>query len=128
MKRTLLTAVIILSLMFSGCGFRSDPQLLDYSPEEARRLYTAHKLTLYARTMPSSLEAGGGVSSVSALASSGDGTRVTSKRVDDVAVTYASGTSSSASFASGFADLAETLYGQQLFSLLRMHSYPRYVP
>ncbi len=96
--------------------------------EEARRLYTAHRLTLYARTVPPSPEAQGGVSSFSALASSGDGTRVTSKRVDDVAVTYASGASPSASFASGFADLAETLYGQQLLSLLRMHSCPRYVP
>ena len=49
MKRTLLTAVIILSLMFSGCGSRSDPQLLDYSPEEARRLtvYTSHKEEVY---------------------------------------------------------------------------------
>ena len=94
--------------------------------EDARRLYAAHRLTLYAKTVPAGMEAGGGVSSFSALASSGDGTKITSKKVDDVAVTYASGASGSAS--SALADLAETLYGQQLLSLLRMHAYTRYVP
>ena len=93
--------------------------------EEARRLYTAHKLILYAMTMPSSLEAGGGVSSFSALASSGEGRRVTSRKVDDVAVTYSSGASVSAS-STTLADLAQTAYGQQLLTLLRIHSYPRY--
>ena len=96
--------------------------------EEARRLYTAHKLTLYARTMPATLEAQGGASSFSALASAGDGTRVISRKVDDVAVTYASGSSAASSAASGLGDLRETVYGLQLLSLLRMYSYPRYVP
>ncbi len=95
--------------------------------EEARRLYTAHRLTLYARTVPASREAQGGVSSFSALASSGDGTRVTGKKVDDVSVTYASGASSS-SAATGLTDLGETVYGLQLLTLLRLHSLPRYVP
>ncbi len=93
--------------------------------EEARRLYVAHKLTLYARTMPSSAETGG-VSSFSALASAGDGTRIASKRVDDVSVTYAS--SSGSASASGLADLEDTVYGRQLLTLLRLYSYPRYVP
>ena len=93
--------------------------------EEARRLYVAHKLTLYARTVPSSAEAGG-VSSFSALASAGDGTRIASKRVDDVSVTYAS--SSGSGTASGLADLEDTVYGRQLLTLLRLYSYPRYVP
>ncbi len=98
--------------------------------EEARRLFTAHKLTLYARTVPGALDSGsqGGEVSFSALASSGDGTRVTSKRVDDVAFTYASGSASSASAASGLADLGETVYGLQLLGLLRLYSWPRYVP
>jgi len=94
--------------------------------EEARRLYVAHKLTLYARTMPSSAETISGVSSFSALASAGDGARVASKKVDDVAITYASSAGSSAS-ASGLADLAESVYGQQLLSLLRLHTYPWYI-
>ena len=97
--------------------------------EEARRLYVAHKLTLYARTVPASSGASGqgSAASYAALASSGDGTRITSKRVDDVAITYASGASSS-SGASSLRDLEETTYGLQLLSLLRLHSYPRYVP
>ena len=93
--------------------------------EEARRLFTAHRLTLYARTVPAS-GAQGGVSSFSALASSGDSARISGKKVDDVAISYSSGVSAFA--ASRLADLQETLYGQQLLSLLRMHSYPRYVP
>ena len=99
----------------------------DEDAEEARRLFTAHKLTLYARTCPPSLEAQGGVSSFSALASSGDGTKITSKKVDDVAVTYASGNASSGT-ATGLSDLEETTYGLQLLTLLRLHSCPRYVP
>jgi len=95
--------------------------------EEARRLYVAHRLTLYARSSPSAAGAQGGVSSFSALASAGDSSRVTSKKVDDVAVTYAAGGSSSGA-ATGLCDLQETVFGLQLLTLLRLHSYPRYVP
>ena len=99
----------------------------DEDAEEARRLYVAHKLTLYARTVPSSPEAQGGVTSFSALASSGDPAKVTGKKVDDVSVTYSSGASSSAA-SSRFADLNETTYGLQLLTLLRLHSETWYVP
>ena len=111
----------VLSAFADSASLRFDEFLED--AEEARRLFIAHKLTLYARTMPASQEAQGGVSSFSALASSGEGMRVISKKVDDVSVTYASSSS-----ASGLADLEETLYGKQLLTLLRLHSYPRYVP
>lgn len=49
MKRISLVALIIISLLFSGCGFRSDPQLLDYSPDISGRLvvYTSHKEEVY---------------------------------------------------------------------------------
>ena len=49
MKRIPLIALIIISILFSGCGFRSDPQLLDYSPDAAQRLvvYTSHKEEVY---------------------------------------------------------------------------------
>ena len=117
---------IVLTTIVDSANLRFDE--FGEDTEEARRLYTAHKLTLYAKTVPVSREAGGGVSSFSALASSGDGTKVTSKKVDDVAVTYAAGSSASSSASSGLADLSETLYGQQLLSLLRMHSHTRYVP
>ena len=92
--------------------------------EAARRLYVAHRLTLYAKTMPATA----GAVSYSALASAGDGSRITSKKVDGVAVTYSSGTSSSASSESEFADFDETIYGMQLLALIRMYSYTRYIP
>lgn len=95
--------------------------------DEARRLLVAHRLTLYARTVPASLEGQGGVTSYSALSSAGDGTKITSKKVDDVAITYASGNSGGGS-ATGLTDLEETTYGLQLLGLLRLHSCPRYVP
>ena len=116
---------IVLTTLISEANARFDE--FDEDAEPARRYFMAHRLTLYARTYPASLESQSGTASFSALASSGDGTRITSKRVDDVAVTYASGSSSS-SRASGLADLQETTYGQQLLTLLRLHSYPRYVP
>ena len=49
MKRIALIALIIISLLFSGCGFRSDPQLLDYSPDTDGRLivYTSQKEAVY---------------------------------------------------------------------------------
>ena len=116
----------VLSAFTDSANLRFDE--FDEDAEEARRLYTAHKLTLYARAMPSSTEAQGGVTSFSALASSGDSAKVTSKKVDDVSVTYSSGSSSASSASTGLADLTETTYGLQLLTLLRLHSFPRYVP
>ena len=92
--------------------------------EAARRLYIAHRLTLYAKTMPAAMETG--AASYSALASAGDGSRITSKKVDGVAVTYSDG--SSASESSELMDFTETIYGMQLLALIRMYSYTRYIP
>ena len=66
-----------------------------------------------------------GTVSYSSLASAGDGSKITSKKVDGVAVTYASG--GSAGYSSSLADLSESVYGLQLLALLRLYSYPRYV-
>ncbi len=96
--------------------------------EEARRLYVAHKLTMYAKTAPAGSGEGGGAVSFSSLASAGDGASVTSKRVENVAVTYSAGSSSSSSSLSGLEDLGETEFGKQLLGLIRLHSFPRYVP
>ena len=97
--------------------------------EAARRLYTAHRLTLYAKTMPGVMESGTErTATYSALASAGDGSRITSKKVDGVAVTYASGTSSSGSSELEVGDFTETIFGLQLLGLIRMYSYPRYIP
>ena len=94
--------------------------------EEARRLFTAHKLTLYARVaLPD-----GAIASKSAIAAAGQAQqKIASKKVGEVSVTYSSGTSSSSSSVStDLADLTETDFGLQLLSLLKMYSRPVYVP
>ncbi len=94
--------------------------------EEARRLYTAHKLTMYARVaLPE-----GTHTSKAAIAAAGEARqKITSKKVGEVAVTYSSGaSSSSASVSSDLADLTETDFGLQLLSLIRLYSRSVYVP
>ena len=94
----------------------------DTDAEEARRLYAAHKLTLYARVaLPD-----GTPPSRAALASAGEMSRIASKKVGEVSVAYASGASSSVS--ADLSDLPETVYGLQLLSLLRLYGRSVYVP
>jgi len=100
-----------------------------FSPEdaeEARRLYTAHRLTLYARVaLPD-----GVVPSKAAIAAAGQRQQeIASKKVGEVSVTYSSGASSaSISAQTDLADLTETSFGLQLLSLLQLYSMSRYVP
>ena len=92
--------------------------------EEARRLYTAHRLTLYARVaLPEGTQP-----SKAAIAAAGQAQqKIASKKVGEVAVTYAA-SSSSSSVTSDLADLPETPFGLQLLSLLRLYSHSVYVP
>ena len=92
---------------------------------EARRLYVAHKLTMYARTaLPD-----GTAATKSALAAAGQAQqRIAGKKVGEVSVTYASGASSSTSVSTDLADLTETDYGMQLLALIKLYSRPVYVP
>ena len=94
--------------------------------EEARRLYTAHKLTMYARVaLPD-----GVTPSKAQIAAAGQAQqKIASKKVGEVAVTYSSGTSSSSvSVKTDMADLTETDFGMQLLSLIRLYSRSVYVP
>ena len=94
--------------------------------EEARRLYTAHKLTMYARVaLPD-----GVTPSKAQIAAAGQvQQKIASKKVGEVAVTYSSGTSSSSvSVKTDLVDLTETSFGLQLLSLLRLYSRSVYVP
>ena len=93
--------------------------------EEARRLYTAHKLTMYARVaLPD-----GATPSKSAIAAAGEARqKIAGKKVGEVSVTYSSGSSSSGSVRTDLADLPETSFGLQLLALLRLYSRPVYVP
>ena len=92
--------------------------------EEARRLYAAHRLTLYARmALPE-----GTPPSAASIATAGQAyQRIAGKKVGEVSVTYATGASSS-SASSDLADLTETSFGLQLLSLLRLYSMTRYIP
>ena len=94
--------------------------------EEARRLYTAHKLTMYARVaLPD------GVTPTKAqIAAAGQAQqKIASKKVGEVAVTYSSGASSSSvSVQTDLADLTETDFGLQLLALLRLYGRSVYIP
>ena len=96
----------------------------DIDAEEARRLFTAHRLTLYARmALPD-----GVTPTRETIATAGQSSRaISSKKVGEVSVTYGTGASYS-SVDTDFTDLTETSYGLQLLSLLRLYSITRYVP
>ena len=94
--------------------------------EEARRLYVAHKLTLYSASMP----APGVTPTPAVLATSGRGAmqEVSSKKVGDVSISYDTSSSVAASVSTGLADLKETVYGLQLLSLIQMYGVAQYIP
>ena len=93
--------------------------------EEARRLYAAHKLTLYARTsLPDGIPP-----DRARLAEAGQAKqRVAGKKAGEVSVTYAAGASSAFSLSAETADLAETDFGLQLLALVSRYRRPVYVP
>ena len=98
----------------------------DEDTDEARRLYVAHKLTLYAEVcLPE-----GVTPSPAVIASAGRGAmqEVASKKVGEVSVSYNTSSSVSASVSTGLADLKQTIYGLQLLSLIRMHGFAKYIP
>ena len=118
------TPAVVMAVYIAQANARFD-SFAESDAEEARRLYTAHKLTMYARVSLSD-EA---VPGKAAIAEAGQNRqKVASKKVGEVTVTYSSGTSSSsASVSSGLADLAETSFGLQLLSLIRFYSRSVYI-
>lgn len=92
--------------------------------EEARRLYCAHKLTMYSRVaLPDGM-----TPTKAAIAAAGQAqAQITSKQVDDVKVTYSTKESASAAVSTGFADLAQTDFGLQLLALLRLYHATQYI-
>ena len=92
--------------------------------EEARRLLTAHRLTLYSAAFPPE----GASADLEAL-SAGRGAlqEVSSRKVGEVAVTYTA-SSQAASVSTSLADLKQTVYGLQLLSLLRLYGFAGYIP
>ena len=100
--------------------------------EEARRLYVAHKLTLYSFTVPSTDGSGSFAPSAADIAAAGKAVavkqQVSSKKVGEVAVSYTTGSYMASGVETALADLTETAYGLQLLTLIRMYDRPRYIP
>ena len=93
--------------------------------EEARRLYTAHKLTMYARTALPCDPA----PSMAQIAGAGQvKQRIAGKKAGEVSVTYAAGASSASAVSAAMTDLAETDYGIQLLGLVRLYGRSVYIP
>ncbi len=118
------TPAIVLSTYIAQANARFS-SFTQEDAEEARRLYTAHRLTLYARVaLPD-----GTTPSKAAIAAAGQAQqKIASKKVGEVSVTYATGASSSASVSTDLADLTETDFGLQLLSLIRMYGRSVYIP
>ena len=119
------TPAIVLSTYIAQANARFS-SFTQEDAEEARRLYTAHRLTMYARVaLPD-----GTTPSKAAIAAAGQAQqKIASKKVGEVSVTYATGASSSSVSAdTDLSDLTETSFGLQLLSLLRLYSMSRYVP
>ena len=116
---------VVLSAFVAEANLRFSDFLEDAEP--ARRLLTAHRLTRYAQAFPPEGGSASEAGHYARLASAGEAARITSRKVDDVAVTYAARGSASAG-GSALADLEETPFGLQLLALLRLHAWPVYVP
>ena len=93
---------------------------------EARRLYVAHKLTLYAAScVPEGIDE----PTRAQIASAGRGSmqEIASKKVGEVQISYSTGASYSSGAYTGLNDLNQTVYGVQLLSLLRIYGFARYI-
>ena len=95
--------------------------------EEARRLYVAHKLTLYSA---SCLPEGVSDPTKAQIAAAGRGSmqEIASKKVGEVSVSYSTSSSVSGSVSTSLGDLTRTVYGLQLLSLICLYGVARYVP
>ena len=96
--------------------------------EEARRLYVAHKLTLYAQTYAPSPGANENEGVVMArLSGSGVSAQALSKSVGGVSVSKSEGSATSG--LSGYAEWKQTEFGLQLIGLAKIaYAGGRYIP
>ena len=119
------TPAVVMSTYIAQANARFS-SFTEEDAEEARRLYTAHRLTLYARVaLPD------GVTPTKAqIAAAGQAQqKIASKKVGEVSVTYSSGTSSSSmSVSTDLADLTETDFGLQLLGIIKLYGRSVYVP
>lgn len=95
--------------------------------EEARRLYIAHKLTLYAQTFSPSQIGTPSVAGMAALRSAGVAAQALSKTVGGVSVSKSEG--SALSSISGYGEFKQTEFGLQLITLAKIATAGgKYVP
>ena len=120
------TPVVVMSEYIRQANARFS-SFTEEDAEEARRLYVAHKLTMYSRgALPE-----GVVLSKEQIAAAGQAQQaIASKKVGEVSVTYATGASSSSSSSvyTDMVDLSETDFGLQLLGLIKMYARTVYIP
>lgn len=92
-------------------------QCLD-SAEEARRLWIAHKLTLYAQSYAESQSGEATPAGMALLAGVGVSAQALSKSVGGVSVSKSEGAGLAS--ISGYGELKQTVYGLQLIELLKI--------
>ena len=98
------------------------------SEEEARRLYIAHKLTLYAQTYaPATSSESPLPQAMSKLSSAGVSAQALSKSVGGVSVSKSEGNALAS--ISGYGELKQTEFGLQLINLIKIATAGgRYIP
>lgn len=97
------------------------------SAEEARRLYVAHKLTLYAQTWLPAQSGSPSVAGMASLKGAGVAAQSLSKSVGGVSVSKTEGSGVSSIY--GYGELKETAYGLQLIQLIKIATAGgRYIP
>jgi len=97
------------------------------SAEEARRLYIAHKLTLYAQSFTPEQSGSPSIAGMSMLAGAGVSAQALSKSVGGVSVSKSEG--SAISSISGYGEWKQTVYGLQLINLAKVAcAGGKYVP
>ena len=116
---------VVLEEYVNQSNLRFD-EFLD-SEEEARRLYIAHKLTLYAQTFSPAQSGSATPVGMSALKSAGVAAQALSKSVGGVSVSKTEG--SALASISGYGEWKQTEYGLQLINLAKIAvAGGRYVP
>ena len=97
------------------------------SAEEARRLYVAHKLTLYAQTYAPAQNGAATPSGMAMIAGKGVAAQALSKSVGGVSVSKSEG--SALASISGYGEWKQTEFGLQLIGLAKIATAGgRYIP
>lgn len=97
------------------------------SEEEARRLYVAHKLTLYAQSYAEAQTGEPSPAGMAVLAGAGVSAQALSKSVGGASVSKSEG--SAISSIEGYGELKQTAFGLQLIALLKIATAGgKYIP